>query len=96
MTPFPDKETEAVTRVVDLLEEKGVNLPFPYSSKITGSEKLFELRVNHRVIRILYAFDPSRNAVLLLGGSKEGDDRFYQREVPRAETLYARYLEERE
>ena len=44
---------------------------------------------------MLYAFDPSRAAVLLIGGDKTGDDRWYQTNVPIAEKLYDHYLAER-
>lgn len=44
--------------------------------------------------RILYAFDPARAAVLLLGGDKTGDDRWYEFHVPRADALFADYLQE--
>ena len=46
--------------------------------------------------RILYAFDPVRNALLILGGDKTGNDRWYQEYVPKAEKIYARYLKELE
>ena len=57
-----------------------------------------ELRVQHQgqPYRVLYAFDPERNAVLLLGGDKGGNDRFYEQVVPRAEALWDQYLAERE
>jgi hypothetical protein len=53
-----------------------------------------ELRVQHRgrPLRILYAFDPRRTAILLLGGDKTGDGRWYERFVPRADGLYASHL----
>ena len=44
---------------------------------------------------MLYAFNPSRTAILLIGGDKTGDDRWYQINIPIAEKLYDRYLEER-
>jgi hypothetical protein len=44
---------------------------------------------------VLYAFDPRRTAILLIGGDKTGDDRWYQTYVPIAEKLYDRYLKER-
>jgi hypothetical protein len=55
-----------------------------------------ELRVQHdgRPYRVLYAFDPRRAALLLLGGDKTGDDRWYDRMVPKADTLYERHLNE--
>jgi len=87
----------AVTRVVGLLEEHGVALKFPHSSEIKGSRiAMRELRVQSqgRPLRVLYAFDPKRNAVLILGGDKTGDARFYKVQVPRAEQIFADYLEE--
>lgn len=90
------EEQKSVAVVVAMLEERGVMLPFPYSSGITGSTKLRELRIQHagEPYRVLYAFDPARNAVLLLGGNKAGDDRWYDTHVPKAERLFAAYLKE--
>ena len=88
---------EAVVHVVTLPEELGVTLTFPHSSKINGSRyPLRELRVQAggRPLRVFYAFDPRRDAVLLIGGDKTGKDRFYQEMVPRAEGLWAAYLAE--
>lgn len=55
-----------------------------------------ELRVQSggRPIRIFYAFDPRRTSILLIGGDKRGDDRFYEVSVPVADDLYDIYLEE--
>jgi hypothetical protein len=49
-----------------------------------------ELRVQHqgRPYRVLYAFDPRRVAILLIGGDKTGNDRWYEKFVPRADRLY--------
>lgn len=90
-------EQKSVAVVVTMLEERGVTLPFPYSSGITMSAKLRELRIQHagQPYRVLYAFDPKRNAILLLGGNKARDDRWYDRHVPRAEKLFAAYLQEK-
>jgi len=46
--------------------------------------------------RILFAFDPKRDALLLLGGNKAGDKRWYRKAIPRAEAIFARHLEELE
>ncbi|MGE5655208.1 MAG: type II toxin-antitoxin system RelE/ParE family toxin [Actinomycetota bacterium] len=94
-----DPETQdSIDFVVRLLEERGTNLRFPYSSGIEGSRygHLRELRVQHQgePYRILYAFDPRRVAVLLLGGSKVGNNRWYQENVPKAEQLYEQLLKE--
>lgn len=47
-----------------------------------------------RPLRTFFAFDPRRSAILLIGGDKTGDDRFYERMVPIADRLYATHLEE--
>jgi hypothetical protein len=53
-----------------------------------------ELRIQHsgRPFRVLYAFDPRRMAILLLGGDKTGNDRWYLETVPRADNLYDEHL----
>lgn len=94
-----EDDTKAVVRVVDLLEARGVSLPFPYSPDIKGSKyALRKLRVQSggKPLRILYAFDPRRQAVLLLGADKTGmsDKVFYATYVPRLETLWEEYLRE--
>jgi hypothetical protein len=43
---------------------------------------------------VLYAFDPRRAAILLLGGDKTGNDRWYDEHVPTADTLYDEYFRE--
>jgi hypothetical protein len=55
-----------------------------------------ELRVQSggRPIRIFYAFDPRRSAILLIGGDKTGDDRFYEKTIPVADKLYDVHLDE--
>lgn len=89
---------DSIGVAVGLLEEKGTNLPFPYSSGVEGSryQHMRELRVQHKgePYRILYAFDPRRVAVLLLGGNKAGNDRWYEENVPKADRLYGELLEE--
>jgi hypothetical protein len=94
-----EADTDAVARIVDMLEMQGPTLPFPYSSAIKGSKvALRELRVQShgRPIRVFYAFDPVRQAVLLIGGDKTGKGRFYETLVPQAERIFARYLQELE
>jgi hypothetical protein len=90
-------EQDAIDRTVGLLEARGPHLGHPYSSAITTSRHshLRELRVQYQghPIRVLYAFDPRRVAILLLGGDKTGDDRWYERFVPRADALYDEHVE---
>lgn len=88
-------DQDAVRRVVNLLEHRGVGLGEPYSSAIIGSRHaLRELRVQShgRPIRVFYAFDPQRQAVLLVAGNKTGDNRFYEVFVPKAERIWEEYL----
>lgn len=57
---------------------------------------LRELRVQSggHPFRILYAFDPARAALLLLGGNKTGNERWYAENVPQAERIFAEHLKE--
>lgn len=93
-----EAQQEDVTAIALLLMEQGPKLPFPYSCGITGSRHahMRELRVQSsgRPIRVFYAFDPRRSAILLIGGDKTGDDRFYHRMIPIADALYDTYIEE--
>jgi hypothetical protein len=92
-----EAEQESIDASVRLLEGKGPNLGFPHSSGIEGSKHshMRELRVQHegRPYRILYAFDPRRSAILLIGGDKTGDDRWYDVHVPIADKLYDTHIE---
>ncbi len=45
-------------------------------------------------LRVFYAFDPRRTSILLIGGDKSGNDRFYEEYVPIADALYDQHLEE--
>lgn len=87
-----------IAAVVGLLEVKGPNLDFPYCSGVKGSrfEHMRELRIQHKgaPYRVLYAFDPRRCAILLIGGNKTGDARWYDRYVPIADKLYEQHLKE--
>jgi len=89
-------EQDSIDVTVRLLEELGPNLPFPFSSALHRSRHghMRELRIQHggRALRVLYAFDPRRVAILLLGGDKSGDARWYARAVPAADALYDEHL----
>lgn len=91
-----EDEQATVDAYVRMLEEFGVALGFPYSSDIKNSKhaQMRELRVQHkgRPYRVLYAFDPRRMAILLVGGDKTGNNRWYEEFVPVADALYAEHL----
>ena len=94
--PLSEPEQNSIERVVLMLMEAGPSLGFPYSSGIEGSKfsHLRELRIQHegRPYRVLYAFDPTRSAFLILGGDKTGDNRWYEKMVPKADAIYAEHL----
>jgi hypothetical protein len=93
-----EAEQEDITASIGLLEEKGPNLGFPHSSDVRESRHghMRELRIQHagRPYRVLYAFDPRRMAILLLGGDKTGNNRWYKEHVPVADQLYDAHLDE--
>lgn len=93
-----DAVQESIAMVLDILEEQGVLLGRPYVDTIKGSSfpNMKELRVQHagEPYRILFAFDPKRQAVLLLGGNKSGDKRWYEKNIPVAERRFREYLAE--
>ncbi len=93
-----ESQQDDVTAVGLLLMEHGPQLPFPYSSGIATSKHahMRELRVQSggRPLRVFYAFDPRRSAILLIGGDKTGEGRFYERMVPIADALYDTYINE--
>lgn len=93
-----EDEQEDIAAIVGLLEEKGTQLPFPFSTGVAGSKHshMRELRIQSKSnpLRILYAFDPRRAALLLIGGNKRGNKRWYKTYVPIADKLYADHLAE--
>jgi hypothetical protein len=91
-------EGVSVDSAVDKLTEYGPTLGRPYADTLKGSSitNLKELRVQHtgRPYRILFAFDPRRNAYLILGGDKTGNPNWYVDAIRRAEAIYAQHLKE--
>lgn len=81
---------------IRVLELMGPALGRPYVDTLKASTlpNLKELRIQHRgkPYRVLFIFDPQRQAVLLCGGDKTGDKRFYKRMIPLAEREFAHYL----
>ena len=93
-----EDEQVSLAACVRLLEERGAALGFPHSSGIIGSkhDRMRELRTQHggRPLRTLYAFDPRRTAILLIGGDKTGENRWYEIHVSIADRLYDEHLEQ--
>ena len=87
-----ESEQIDVAATVGLLGACGTSLKYPHSSSISGSKHshMRELRIQDagQPYRILYAFDPLRSAILLIGGNKTGRDRWYLEHIPLADKLY--------
>lgn len=92
---LPEDDQEAIAARVELLAEQGPSLGAPVVKRIVSStvHHLKELRCS--ALRVLFAFDPRSQVILLLGGDKTGQwEEWYEVNIPRAEALYAEYLQE--
>ena len=93
-------EQKSVDFTVSLLQDVEPALKMPHSSGVETSrhKHMRELRVQHqgRPYRVLYAFDPRRSAMLLIGGDKTGNNRCYEEYVPLADAVYDTHLRELE
>ena len=90
-----DSEWNAIMGAIDLLEQRGPSLGRPAVDSIEGSRhsNMKELRSFGGHLRALFAFDPKRQALVILGGDKEGDwTGWYARNIPIADNLYDDYL----
>jgi hypothetical protein len=95
-----EEEQIELNAKVRLLEQHGPVLPKPHSDVIVTSKhaNMKELRgkvifSNHRAeLRVPYAFDPQRTAILLIGGDKTGNPSWYEEYVPIADRLFDDHL----
>ena len=89
-------EQSDVAASVSLLRVLGALLRYPHSSGIEASRHshMRELRTQcqGRPLRTLYAFDPRRVAMLLIGGDKTGNARWYEEFIPVADRIYDQHL----
>jgi hypothetical protein len=87
---------DEILAVIGLLEREGPNLSRPYADTLEGSKhsNMKELWVQHQgePWRILFAFDPKRFAMLLLGGNKTGNARWYKETIPIADKRFTEHL----
>jgi hypothetical protein len=93
-----EDEQEDLVSSVELLRNLGPSLPRPHADTVKGSRfsNMKELRTQSggRPLRTFFAFDPRRCAILLIGGDKTGQDRFYEKMIPIADRLYSQHLKE--
>lgn len=90
-------EQEDVRVAVDALGELGPQLGRPFADTVKGSRhaNMKELRPPEGNLRVLFAFDPRRMAILLIGGDKTGRWReFYRQMIPVDDDLYDQHLKE--
>ena len=91
-----EDEQDEIDAKVELLQEHGPTLPRPHADVIASSRHshMKELRgkVEQRQLRVLYAFDPTRTALLLIGGDKTSDPKWYDKFVPIADDLFDNHL----
>jgi hypothetical protein len=89
-------EQAAVDVAIEALQQRGPSLPRPLSDTVKGSayNHMKELRPPSTNIRVLYAFDPRRCAIMLVGGDKTGAwSSWYRTNIPIADELYAVHLD---
>jgi hypothetical protein len=93
-----ESQQDASQASIELLESGGPFLGRPHADTVKGSRhpNMKELRTQcgGKPLRSFFAFDPRRSAILLIGGDKSGDERFYDKMIPLADTLYDSYLKE--
>lgn len=87
-----------IDRKVALLQRHGPTLPRPHSDVVVTSRhpnmKELRTKVEDKQLRVLYAFDPKRTALLLIGGDKTGNPNWYEHFVPIADRLFDEHLKE--
>lgn len=94
-----EAQQEAIAQRVARLDALGPSLRRPHVGEIKGSKhdpQMKELICECAgSLRILFVFNPLRNAILLLGGDKSGQwNRWYQTAIPLADNLYDAHLQE--
>jgi hypothetical protein len=94
MISLDPADQRALDVKIGALRQMGPALGRPHADTLEESKhpNMKELRARG-TIRALYAFDPKRRAVLLIGGDKAGDKKFYARMIQRADDLFDEYLE---
>jgi hypothetical protein len=92
-----EDERDSVESCIPALQQSGPALGRPLVDTVKGSRhpNMKELRPPGTNIRIFFAFDPRRIAILLIGGDKTGRwQEWYDENIPIADALYDEYLEE--
>jgi hypothetical protein len=92
----PERVQVCVAAAVAVLAEFGPQLGRPRVDTVYGSDfenmKELRLKVGRSPYRVLFAFDPTRRAILLVGGDKGKDKRWYEINIPIADGRFRRHL----
>jgi hypothetical protein len=89
---------EQVVAAIELLQERGPGLGRPIVDTVAASRhrNMKELRPGssgRSELRVLFAFDTERTAIMLLAGDKKGNWRhWYQKSIPAADDLFDGHL----
>ena len=92
-----DDDAARIAAAIDELERQGPTLGRPFVDSIKGSQhhNMKELRSIGGHLRALFAFDPARTAIVLLGGDKTDDwTSWYDRNIPLADAIYHEHLKQ--
>lgn len=98
LTSLDGGSREQVVAAVELLEEHGPHLGRPVVDSVVGSrhKTMKELRPRfsgRSELRLLFAFDPERSAIILVAGDKAGAwKRWYRQSIPKADDLFDEHL----
>jgi hypothetical protein len=98
-TTLDDDTYQQVIAALRELRDEGPALGRPLADTVKGSrhKNMKELRPGssgRSEVRILFAFDPQRRAILLVAGDKAGRwDRWYKRAIPLADDRFDEHLE---
>lgn len=89
---------EQVVAAIELLEERGPQLGRPIVDTVVGSrhKNMKELRpgsTGRSELRVLFAFDSKRSAIMLIAGGKAGNwTRWYKKNIPLADDLFDQHI----
>ncbi len=95
---LPEEVQNKLLARASLLETFGSELGRPHVDTLNGSQysnmKELRLRAANGVWRVAFAFDPKRNAILLVAGDKSGgsENRFYKQLIKTADKRFEAHL----
>ncbi len=100
ISKYSEKVEDELLVKVELLKLYGHELKRPHADTLNGSKhsNMKELRFNadNGVWRVAFAFDPERQAILLVAGDKSetSQERFYKQLIKRADKRFDEHLQD--